>query len=208
MTGEALTSNAAESSGIQWLSYVFLFAGILTAAAVFRVGFHTFFGWGTTPISDDASRVDELPEDREDDDKTFWFQFLPPAFCIAAAILLALLPHSTHNILEAANRLTFQPAYLHTVYSGATPTIAVPAGLNVGLRPSAMRGVLAAALAILLALTSIFRERLARSLRVGAALEGPLIVLRTLQSGLVGDYVLWLTIGAALLGTAYVYLLR
>jgi hypothetical protein len=29
-----------------------------------------------------------------------------------------------------------------------------------------------------------------------------------LQSGLVGDYVLWLTIGTSVLGAAYIFLLR
>ena len=208
MNGEALTSNAAESSGIHWLSMVFMLAGILTSAAVFRVGFHTFFGWGTQPISDEASRVDELPEDNEDDDKTFWYQTLPPILCITAAVALAFVPHFTHEVLEAANRLTFQPAYLHTVYRGDTPSVTLPLGLNVGTTASALRGLMASALAILLALTSVFGERLPRRVRFGAFLEGPLVSLRDLQSGLVGDYVLWLTIGTSVLGAAYVFLLR
>ena len=208
MNGEALTSRAAESSGIHWVSFVFMFAGILTAGAVFRVGIHTFFGWGTQPISDEASRTDELPEDYEDDDKTFWYQILPPILCIAAAITLAITPQFTRQMIEAANRLTFQPAYLHTVYTGETPSIVLPTNLSFGLGASALRGLIASALAILLALTSVFRDRLGHRLRLGAFLEGPLVALRALQSGLVGDYVLWLTIGTSVLGAAYMFLLR
>jgi multicomponent Na+:H+ antiporter subunit D len=111
-------------------------------------------------------------------------------------------------MLEAANRLTFQPAYLHTVYTGATPTIPLPTAMDLAERASAVRGVVAAVLALLLALTSVFRDRLTRALRLGAYLEGPLTALRTLQSGHVGDYVLWLTIGTTALGSAYVFLLR
>ena len=208
MNGEALTSNAAESSEIHWLSLTFMLTGILTAAAVFRVGFHTFLGWGTGPILDEASRVDELPEDDEDDDKTFWYQILPPILCITAAVALGLLPHITRQVLEAANRLTFQPAYLHNVFRGDTPSVTLPTSLNVDLKASSTRGLIASTLAVLLALTSVFRKRLPRRLRLGAFLEGPLVALRAMQSGLVGDYVLWLTIGTSVLGTAYIFLLR
>jgi multicomponent Na+:H+ antiporter subunit D len=208
MNGEALTSNAAELSGIHWLSFVFMFAGVLTAGAVFRVGFHTFFGWGTQPISDEAAQVDELPEDRDDDHKTFWYQMLPPMLCIGAAIGFAIAPHVTDNIVEAARRLTFQPGYLHTVYTGASSPAGQDSVLNLELGASALRGCIASALALGLALTSVFRQRLTRTLRLGAFLEGPLLVLRSLQSGHVGDYVLWLTIGSATLGCAYVILLR
>ena len=208
MRGEAYTSNAAEASGLSWVSFVFLLAGVMTSAAVFRVGLHTFFGWGTCPISDEAAATDELPEDSEDDKKTFWYQIFPPIFCIAAAMLLAWLPGLPGHMLEAANRLTFQPAYLHTVYMGAMPAVQLPGPLDLATRGSAVRGAVAASLGLLLALTSVFRARLGRALRLGAYLEGPLVLLRGMQSGQVGDYVLWLTIGAVALGYAYVGLLR
>ena len=208
MNGEALTSHAAEESGIRWLSYVFMVGGAMTAAAVFRVGFHTFMGWGTRPMSDRAAEVDELPEDRDDDDRTMWYQVLPPTVCLAAAVGLAFLPHVSEHILSAANRLTFQPAYLHTVYTGTSPDVPLPAIGQVDYVASGLRGCVAALLAVLLALTSVFRDRLKRMLRVGAYLEGPMVALRTLQSGQVGDYVLWLTIGTAVLGGAYEVLLR
>jgi multicomponent Na+:H+ antiporter subunit D len=60
----------------------------------------------------------------------------------------------------------------------------------------------------LLACTSVFRGKLARGLRIGAFLEGPLTTLRTLQSGHPGDYVLWLTVGLAVFGSATLFLLR
>ena len=59
-----------------------------------------------------------------------------------------------------------------------------------------------------LACTSVFRGKLARWLRIGAFLEGPLTTLRALQSGHPGDYVLWLTVGLAVFGSATLFLLR
>jgi len=50
--------------------------------------------------------------------------------------------------------------------------------------------------------------KLSRLLRVGAFLEGPLNFLRAIQSGYPGDYVLWLTVGTAILGSAYIATVR
>ncbi len=208
MTGEALTSNASEAAGIHWMPYVFLLAGVLTAASVFRVGFHTFLGWGDKPLTDEAATVDELPEDRQDDHATFWYQIAPPLVCIAAAIGLTFVPGLGTRVLQAANRLSFQPGYLHAVYTGTSPALALPPGINESPGSSALRGCFATLLAVLLALSSVFRGRLSRLLRLGASLEGPLVWLRAIQSGHVGDYVLWLTIGSATLGLGYLILLR
>jgi multicomponent Na+:H+ antiporter subunit D len=54
----------------------------------------------------------------------------------------------------------------------------------------------------------VFRGKLARGLRIGAFLEGPLTTLRALQSGHPGDYVLWLTVGLAVFGSATLFFLR
>ena len=206
--GEALTSNAAEAQGVHWLSLIFLLSGALTAAAVFRVGFHTFLGWGTSPISDRAAQVDELPETGEDQGNTPWYLIAPPIICLTAAAALCVLPHLRESMLLAANRLIFQPGYLHVVYTGSTPALPLPPGLDLSSRGAALRGSIAAVLGLAVAFTSVFRLRLQRALRVGAYLEGPLLVLRALQSGHVGDYVLWMTIGIAVIGSAYVVLLR
>ena len=50
--------------------------------------------------------------------------------------------------------------------------------------------------------------KLARSLRIGAFLEGLFTILRAVQSGHPGDYVLWLTVGLAVFGSASLFLLR
>ena len=78
----------------------------------------------------------------------------------------------------------------------------VPWGLASTQRPGAVL------LALALACTSVFRGKLARSLRIGAFLEGPLTILRSVQSGHPGDYVLWLTVGLAIFGSASLFLLR
>jgi multicomponent Na+:H+ antiporter subunit D len=207
MLGDAMTSNAAEAVEIKWVSYVFLASGLLTAGAVFRVGLHTFLGWGSEPISDTAARVDEKP-DTDETARTRWFQVAPPAVCLAVATALTFTPHFREEMLAAANRMWVQSGYLHAVYKNATLPLPAPHDADLDARSAAVHGAVASLLGLLLALTSVFRGRLARGLRAGAFLEGPLFMLRALQTGQIGDYVTWMTIGAAVLGAAFVVLLR
>jgi multicomponent Na+:H+ antiporter subunit D len=206
--GESLTTNAAESAGIYWLSVVFALSGVLTAAAVFRMGFHTFMGWGTAPISDRAAQVDELPETSGGESSTPWYLLAPPTLCMAAAVGLAYVPHVRDTVLAAANRLLDQPAYLHAVYFGPMPSQAASAHVTISSRAANLHGIASILLAASLALTSVFRARLKRVFRAGAFLEGGLRTFRRMQSGHIGDYVLWMLIGVVTIGVSYFALLR
>lgn len=206
--GVALTTHAAETVGAGWISLFFVLSEFLTAAAVFRVGMHTFLGWGNKPISDRAAQVDEMPETSGDDSHTPWYLWMPPALCMAAAIGLTLIPHGREQMLAAAGRLWVQSGYLHAVYTGATLPLSLPSHLDLDALKAGRDGVIATLLAVLLALTSVFRLRLRRFLRIGAFLEGPLITFRKLQSGHVGDYVAWMTVGTSVIAAAYLFLLR
>lgn len=205
--GEALTSNAAEHARIAWVSTIFVISGVFTAGAVFRVGFHTFLGWGSLPISDRSAQVDEAPETRGDEDKTPWNMIAAATICVALGISLTFVPGIRTFALHLAERLCDYPGYLHAVYLRQSRIPASPAGVDLKLGSSVFRGILGALLAILLSLTSVFRLRLKRPLRIGAFLEGRLLNLRALQSGHVGDYVAWMTFGTAVIGAAYVCLL-
>ena len=73
---------------------------------------------------------------------------------------------------------------------------------------AAVRGLVALGLGALLALSSVFRERLPRALRLGAFAERGVRPLRAMQSGHPGDYVLWITVGLATFGSLAMFLLR
>jgi hypothetical protein len=76
------------------------------------------------------------------------------------------------------------------------------------LASAAFHGLLALALAVLLACTSVFRVRLPRLLRIGAFVESGIPPLRAMQSGHPGDYVFWIRVGLASVGLATLILLR
>jgi multicomponent Na+:H+ antiporter subunit D len=208
MLGDAGMSSAAEQAGIHGLSWPFMFAGVMTSAAVFRVGLHTFAGWGDAPITDRTAIVDELPETDAEEQRVFWYQFVPPLVCIAFAITLTFIPGWQFGVREAAARVYDQAAYLDTVYFRHSIPLAAPPSWRDEIPGAALRGTVALFLALALACTSVFRGKLARGLRIGAFLEGPLTTLRALQSGHPGDYVLWLTVGLAVFGSATLFLLR
>jgi multicomponent Na+:H+ antiporter subunit D len=208
MLAEAGTSTAAQQVGLHGLSWLFMFAGVMTSAAVFRVGMHTFSGWGDAPITDRSAQVDELPETDAEQQKVFWYHFVPPLGCIVFAVSLTFLPNWQYGVREAAARMYNQAAYLNTVYTGHSVPLQAPPSWRNEVPGAALRGTVAVLLALALACTSVFRRKLARSLRIGAFLEGPLTILRVVQSGHPGDYVLWLTVGLAVFGSASLLLLR
>jgi multicomponent Na+:H+ antiporter subunit D len=207
MLGEAAASTAADNAGVRGIEALFILGGALTAAAVFRIGMHTFFGWGAKPITDEAAMIGELPETDPANTRIRWYHFAPPALCLVLAAGMIFVPVWLPILRDAAARLVVQSAYLHTVYTGQ-PTPYTLASWRTSLPGAALRGSLATALALLLACSSVFREQLPRRLRIGAFVERGWKPLRDMQSGHPGDYVLWLTMGVGVMGSAVMLLLR
>lgn len=214
--GEGAASSAGERAGVPGLWLLFVFGGAITAAGVFRVGIHTFAGWGATPYTDRAADIDELPEDPGENDRVLPYHYLPALFCLCAAAALTFVPGWRDWVLTAAARFAWQPGYIHSVYSGAT---AEPPHLSELLENlhatsvhelliSGLRGVVATLLGVSVAMTSVFRLRFPRWLRIGAWLESHASTLRAFQSGHPGDYVLWLTVGVAVFGSVTMWLLH
>jgi len=205
MTGEANLFHQASDVGSSWISWACLLGGSLTCAAVLRVGMHTFFGWGTEPITDEAASIGELPETDAGDRRIFWYQYLPTAICMAVPLALVLRPGWLRVASEACARFASQAYMLPLVYKGMASSGPAPV-LSVANADAMWHGTVALVLAVLLACSSVFRSRIRRPLRLGAFLERRLTPLRAMQSGHPGDYVLWLTIGVATIGLANVLL--
>jgi multicomponent Na+:H+ antiporter subunit D len=207
LLGEAGAEKAADLHHLHGLSFLFIFGGAITAAAVLRVGMHTFFGWGGGTLSDRSAEIGELPETKPENRKIYPYHLIPPALCILLAVALFAIPAWTHILGDAAAAMANQPAYLHTTYTGQNVPLTQPSWLE-ELPGAAARGLLALLLGLLLALSSVFRNRLPRSLRAGAFLERGFRPLRTMQSGHPGDYVFWLMVGVAVFGSASMLFLR
>jgi multicomponent Na+:H+ antiporter subunit D len=211
MLAEAGVTRAEDLAGLHGISLLFLVGGILTGAAVFRVGIHTFLGWGFEPLTDQSADIGELPETGNANHRIYWYQVAPPTLCLALALALPWIPGWLPILSNAAVGLSAQAgsqgAYLHTVYTGQTVPLTQPSWRE-AIPGAAIRGTLALALAWVLACTSVFRLSMKRWLRIGPWVEGNLGFLRAMQSGHPGDYVLYLTAGLAVFGSAAMVFLR
>jgi len=207
MIGEAGLSKVAEEATRPWISWVFMADGALTSAAVLRVGIHTFWGWGSEPITDEAAEIGELPETAEEDQCIFWYQFVPAAICFAIPIALATITGWLHVLGETSTIFSQQSGMAQLIYKGEVSSRQF-AGWSEAFIGSAIRGASVFGVATLLALSSVFRRRLKRPMRIGAFLESGFHPLRSLQSGHPADYVLWISIGLASVGLATLLLAR
>ncbi len=203
-----MLGDATISASAHWFEWIFLIAGALTGAAVLRVGMRVFLGWGDCGPVDEPAKVDELPETDEEHRKIQWFLFTPPAFALAAAACVDWIPRLRDMTLDAAARLLNQSAYAQTVFHTGAGTAAVHAFAPVELGDAAMHGLITLAIALALALVAVFHLRVPRPLRWPSHLEGPMRLMRGLQSGHPGDYVAWLTVGTALMGGAMFLIVR
>lgn len=183
-----------------WTEPIFLIAGALTAAAVFRVGFRVFLGIGDAGPIDKSARVDELPESSEEQHIVPWFLFLPPLLCIGAAIGLNFWHGYADGAYSSAIRFMDFRSYADAVYSHATPLAVLPAPRLPQWHPLLM-AMVRVLLAALVAAWAVLHLRIPRPLRWPSHLEGEMRPLRNLQSGHPGDYVAWLTVGFAALGS-------
>lgn len=212
--GEAIADGAAKQAGAHGLTVLFIFGEAMTAAAVLRVGLHIFAGLGSAPLTDQAASIDELPETREENRTVQANHFLPPLVCLLLAGSLFVLPAFAPWMADASARFSNQPGYWHTLYTGltvhtpATPLVGGKLVSREDLISAGLHGLLATVLALALALTSVYRHRIPKRLRIGPYLETGLQPLRALQSGHPGDYVVWLTTGAACFGLLSMLFLR
>ena len=207
---EAAAAHASQIAGFpEWIiSGLFLFSGTLTAAAVFRVGMHTFLGWGSLPLTDQAAEVGELPEQPDAEKALCWYHIAPAVFCVCAAIALTFMPHWQAVLRAAAAAMASQPSYLHTLYIGQAASSYLVAASGDRIASATLRGTLGLLAALLLAASSVFGGNLFRLARLGPTLEVGSRRLRALQSGHPGDYVFWLMTGVALFGVLGVFFLR
>jgi multicomponent Na+:H+ antiporter subunit D len=169
--------DASSSIAAGWVEAAILFGMAVTGATVLRATGRIFFGLGPAPDPEEfQSPTDEEPEKP---DRPFWLMLAPCVFLLA----LALVPGETARHLAA-----------------------IAVGFYPGLAPGDLEASgpmwlpwLSVFLAIAIAASELFRDRFPRPVISArdAALAPVFAGLRSLHTGLVGDYVVWLMLGVA-----------
>jgi multicomponent Na+:H+ antiporter subunit D len=210
--GKSLVEESATNSGYGWVAPLVTAVTIVSVGAILRVAGRVFLGLGPredallSPEPDEEHEV-ERPPSRSD-----WVMLVPAGALVLAGVGLSLVPglerHLEHAAALVQDRQAYAAAVLHgvqvheTVGSLALPTL--PAA-------SVAWGLIAVVGSIGLALLALYRDRLVARRTRERALQlagGGLDVLRNLHSGVIGDYVAWLTFGVAALGGLLALALR
>ncbi len=208
--GEGIIDHAANEVGFSWISYVFMFAGIVTAAAVLRVIGRFQFGWGLTTDEQAGGaqgQTDEGPESQGDDIPAT--MAIPIFLFLLVGIAISLVPHLRDAVSRAAIHF-IDAASLHAQLLDHAPLPSYKPEPALPLLPAIIRGSIATLLAVLLALATLFWEDVPVFGRLNVKNVALTMVrpLRALHSGAIGDYITWITFGTAAMGIAFARLLR
>lgn len=204
--GEGMIDSAAETLHYSWISYVFMLAGFLTAAAVLRVAGRVCCGWG-----DDLDRSQQEEGETDEGRETSGGPDIPATMFIPTFVLLLLgiamcfIPGIRTRTQLAAMGFTDQNAYQQQVLEHAShPDYQAPP--EDSLVPGMIRGGISTVLAFLMAGLVLLPHPFRRAIEgFSGGLSVFLRPLRILHSGHIGDYVAWLTAGVALMGGLFAY---
>jgi multicomponent Na+:H+ antiporter subunit D len=207
--GHGLIDEGANHVGRSWVLALLWLGSALAGAALLRAGARIFLGWGD---SDDPLLGEPLEEDPRER------QVIRPLLvgvAVAAVVLglaISLVPGLGQRAEYAADRFRDRAGYAARVLHDRP--MAPPQSLPVTIRRTSLESVLygvgATIVALGLAGVGLYRSRLPRRLSAAAerALAPPIRVLRTLHSGVVGDYVTWVAVGTAFTGALWALLLH
>jgi multicomponent Na+:H+ antiporter subunit D len=201
--GWALLVRSSADVGYGWLPAALTVASIVTGGTVLRAGARIFLGWGD---AEDPSLSHEPPAEKEEPEVPGArlsppLLFGPALALLAVAVGVAFTPGLAGRATQWAARFEDRPAHAAEVLAGKVPPAAPPPTFHAGGDAFAYRAVSTVG-ALGFALFGLYRRRLPELLRrrAGRVLGPPAAGLKALHSGVVGDYVAWLTFGAAALG--------
>ncbi len=209
--GWSLLVRSSADVGYGWLPPVLVLGAVVSGGTLLRAAARIFLGWGD---EEDPLLSAEPPEAGEEPEK-IESRFSPPLlFGPALALLLvgaafSFMPGLGSRATAWAQRIEDRPSHAAEVLAGRVPPSTPPVPAHVGFAPYAY-SIAACVLAVGFALFGLYRRRLPLLLRRGAGrlLDPPVAVLKSLHSGIVGDYVAWLTFGVAALGGLLALTLR
>ncbi|MEU6851870.1 complex I subunit 5 family protein [Actinacidiphila alni] len=206
--GKALAEHAAgEYAG--WLTAVYVLVSAVTGGAVLRAGLRVFAGAGPAPRRSHAdietSGEGEEPEVRDPRRAVPLTMTVVPGLLLAGSLALGVLPGVGRAVAGGARAFGDRAGYLADV-TGAHAALPPPPSPSTAWTGSGLLlGLVSCGLAIAFAAAAVWLpaapERALRVLRLpaGPARRFVVVPLRRLHSGLLGDYLMWLTVGMAAL---------
>lgn len=197
--GKALIEDAAERLGHRWISLVFLISSALTGGAVLRAAAALFLGWGHDINTEAHTPKKEETETEKKYRRAPLVMLAPVGFLFLLALAVGVWSALAQEARRSAAGFQDQAEYRSVVLFGQAfppldePEQPPPRGY--------LMGVASAFAAAMLAVGASFRHRLPHALRRIGRIGKPILSLfHTLHSGHIGDYVVWIMVGVAVLG--------
>ena len=201
--GHAQIDEGSVLHHLEWIAPLLMLASGVSTAAILRSGARIFLGWGPR---DDELLSHQPPEDPADDSGHFKAMIAVTGVLLVLGLAVSIVPGLGQRAEYGAERFRDRAAYANRVLHDepmAPPEARLPFVLLPTTTNSVLYGLGATAIALAGAAFGLWRRR------PGAHADvAPLRVLRTVHSGVIGDYVMWLTLGTALLGGIWALTLR
>jgi multicomponent Na+:H+ antiporter subunit D len=200
-SGHALLDDGAIAGQYAWLPPVAMIAMGVCSGAMLRAGARVFLGWGA---ADDALLSDEPEEKAPPREASMTLMTMVTAVTIFLGLIASIVPGFVQRTEAGADRFVGRSAYAARVLHGKP--VPVPPRAPVTIAPSTAAsiayGVGALIVALATAALGLWHGRLPNGVRAYSArmLGPPVAVLRAGHSGIVGDYLLWIAAGTALVG--------
>jgi multicomponent Na+:H+ antiporter subunit D len=207
--GHAGIDESATLHHLTWIPPLLMIASAVSSAAILRAGARVFLGWGPQR---DWLLTQQDPEEPADDTGVVPAMVAITGVLIVLGLAVSVVPGLSQSADYGADRLRDRAAYasrvLHFAPTKQTPHL--PFSIQPTTTASVLYGIGAGILTLLFLAFGLWRGRLPRAWRLaGGRVAGPPIaVLKEVHSGVIGDYVMWITLGTALLGGVWALTLR
>jgi multicomponent Na+:H+ antiporter subunit D len=200
--GHSLVDDSAHRLGRAWVPALLWLGSALASAALLRAGGRIFLGWGGDRDPLLGEPMDEEPITRD------VRRPLLVAVSVAAVALgfaISLVPGLPQRAEYAAERFRDRDGYAARVLHGTPmhPPPSLPVRLGHTTTDTLLYGAGATLLAAALAGVGLHRRR-----DLPRLAQPPVAALKSLHSGVVGDYVTWVVVGTAVTGGVWALLLH
>ncbi|HEX6762821.1 MAG TPA: complex I subunit 5 family protein [Gaiellaceae bacterium] len=206
--GHALIDDGGIAGGYGWLPTVAMVATAVCSGAMLRAGARVFLGWGA---ADDPILSDEPEEKAPAREASVRLMTGVTALMIALGLIASVVPGLVQRTETGAQRFADRAAYTARVLHGTPVPLPPrpPVIVESSTAASLEYGVGALLVALAVAALGLWHGRLPRAVgaRAGRFLGPPVAILRAGHSGIVGDYLLWITAGTVVIGGVWAFTL-
>lgn len=183
--------------------FLILFESIVTTGAFARVFGRVFLGWGMQQKNNLVTENNEEQETQATKKTTPIVMGIPIVLLLLAPVVLNYLYFFNNTLSTAANEFQNRIWYYAVVYNETLP-VTQPVNYSGNLKNYIFEftGIL---IALFIGFLNIFKHFIPFKIRkITDTINMPFItILKSLQSGLIGDYLSWIIFGTTIIGLAF-----